>query len=149
MDATLQALGDLLVKAIPTVLFFIGLTFYLKKVYFQPMARIFEERRKETEGVRELARRAFEAAEKRTSEFEHALQMARAELHQEHEALRRRWAEEQEQQIAQVRAEAARQIEEAKKQVAQEVERAQAELNAKVPVLSDQIVSSLLRRRAA
>lgn len=51
MDATLQALGDLLVKAIPTVLFFIGLTFYLKKVYFQPMARIFEERRKETEGA--------------------------------------------------------------------------------------------------
>ena len=149
MDATLQALGDLLIKAIPTVLFFIGLTFYLKKVYFQPMARIFEERRKETEGVRELAKRAFEAAEKRTSEFEHALQMARAELHQEHEALRRRWTEEQAQRIAQERAEAVRQIELAKQQIGQEVERAQAELNAKVPVLSDQIVSSLLRRRAA
>ncbi len=149
MEATLQALGDLLVKAIPTILLFIVLTLYLKAVLFKPLAKIFEERRKATEGVRELAQRAFEAAEQKSSEFERALQMARAELHQEHEALRRRWVEEQEQEIAKARAEADRQIEEAKQQIAQEAESAQAELNANVELLGKQIVSSLLRRRAA
>jgi F-type H+-transporting ATPase subunit b len=149
MEATLHALGDLLVKAIPTVLFFIFLTFYLKAVLFKPLAKIFEERRKATEGVRELAQRAFEAADKKTAEFEHALQMARTELHQEREALRRRWTEEQEQEIAKARAEAERQIEDAKRQIAQEVEKAQAELDARVDTLSQDIVSSLLRRRAA
>ncbi len=149
MEATLQALGDLLVKAIPTVVFFVVLTFYLRAVLFRPLAKIFEERRKATEGVRELAQRAFEAAEKKSSEFEHALQMARAELHQEHEALRRRWTEEQEQEIAKARAEADHKIEEAKHQITQEAERAQADLNANVELLGQQIVSSLLRRRAA
>jgi F-type H+-transporting ATPase subunit b len=149
MEATLHALGDLLVKAIPTVLLFIFLTFYLKAVLFKPLAKIFEERRKATEGVRDLAQRAFEAADKKTAEFEHALQMARAELHQEREALRRRWTEEQEQQIAEARAEAERQIEQAKHQIAQEVAKAQAELDASVETLSNEIVGSLLRRRAA
>jgi len=149
MEATLNALGDLLVKAIPTVIFFIILTVYLKAVLFRPLAKIFEERRKATEGVRELAQRAFEAAEKKNSEFEHALQIARAELHREREAMRRRWTEEQEQEIAKARAEAERQIEEAKRQIAQEVEKAQSELDAKVEDLSKDIVSSVLRRRAA
>src|ERR1700761_6183654 len=97
MDATLHALADLLIKAIPTGLFFIFLGVYLQKVFFKPMARILEERRKQTEGVRELAQRAFEAAEKKTSEFEHALQLARAEIHQEHEKLRQQWIQEQSQ----------------------------------------------------
>lgn len=149
MDETLRALGDLLVKAVPTILFFIVLTLYLRAVLFRPLARILEERRKATEGVRDLAQRAFEAADRKTSEFEHALQMARAELHQEHEALRRRWTEEQEQEVAKARAEADRQIEEAKSQIAHEVERAQADLNANVELLSRQMVSSLLKRRAA
>ena len=149
MEATLNALGDLLVKAIPTVIFFIILTVYLKAVLFRPLAKIFEERRKATEGVRELAQRAFEAADKKSSEFEHALQIARAELHREREAMRRRWTEQQEQEIAKARAEAERQIEEAKRQIAEEVQKAQSQLDANVEDLSTHIVSSVLRRRAA
>ena len=91
MKTTLEALGDLLIKGIPTILFFIILTAYLKRVFFKPLARILDERKKATEGVRELAQRAFEAAEKKSSEFERALQMARAEIHEEHESLRRTW----------------------------------------------------------
>jgi F-type H+-transporting ATPase subunit b len=149
MDATLHALGDLLVKAIPTAVFFIVLAFYLQKVFFQPMARILDERRKQTEGVRELAQRALEAAEKKTSEFEHALQLARAGLHQEHEKFRQQWIQEQTKRIAEVRAEADRQIEEAKQQIAAEVRKAEADVAATVDALSEQIVNSLLRRRAA
>ncbi len=149
MDATLHALGDLLLKAVPTVIFFVLLTVYLKHIFFKPLARILDERKKATEGVRELAQRAFEAAEKKSSEFEQALQLARADLHKEHEALRRKWTEEQAEEIAKARTEADREIEEAKHRIAEETKRAEAELSASVDSLSQQIVTSLLRRRAA
>ena len=149
MDATLHALADLLIKAIPTIAFFIFLTIYLKQVFFKPMARILEERRKATEGVRELAQKAFEAADKRTSEFEHALQIARAQIHQEHEALRRRWADEQAEQLAKARAEADQRIQAAKRDIAEQVERAQGQLDSQIGMLSEQIARTVLERRAA
>lgn len=149
MDSTLKALGDLLVQAVPTIVFFIILTVYLKYVFFKPLAKILEQRREATEGVRELARRAFEAADRKNSEFEHALQIARSQLHQEHEALRRQWSDEQAEIVAKARAEADQKIQAARQQIALEVERAEAELEAKVARLSDQIVQSLTTRRAA
>lgn len=149
MEATLKALADLLLEAVPTIVFFLFLTWYLKRVFFRPVAAILDRRRQETEGVRELARRAFEAADKKQSEFEHALQLARGEIYQEHEELRRQWLEEQAQAIARARDEVDQQIAEAKKQIAAEAERAQTELDSKVESLSEGIVNSLLARRAA
>ncbi|MBV8069281.1 MAG: hypothetical protein JO270_05210 [Acidobacteriaceae bacterium] len=149
MDETLKALADLLLEAVPTIAFFVFLTLYLKYVFFRPMARIQEERRRQTEGVRELARRAFEEADKKTAEFERALQIARGQIHAEHEALRRQWSQEQAAAVARARAEADQQIQQARLQIAEEVERAQGELDANVSKLSDRIVDSLLARRAA
>lgn len=149
MEETLHALVGLLIKSIPTIIFFVLLTFYLQYVLFKPLAKILDERKKATEGVREIAQRAFEAADKKKSEFEHALQIVRAELHQEHEALRQKWAQEQAEAVAAARAQADRQIEDARHQIAQEVERAQAEMDTRVDQLSEQIVNSLLKRRAA
>ncbi len=149
MDATLRDLAELAIKAIPTIFFFVLLTVYLKRVYFKPIASILEERRKQTEGVRDLAQRAFEAADKKSSEFERAIQLARGEISQENEALRRQWSDEQAATIAQARAEAEKQVAEAKRQIAQEVEKAKADLSQSVENLSSQIVESLSRRRAA
>ncbi|MFL6353124.1 MAG: ATP synthase F0 subunit B [Bryobacteraceae bacterium] len=149
MEATLHGLADLLLKAVPTIIFFAFLTKYLKRVFFEPLARILDERKRATEGVRQLAQQAFAAADEKASEFQRALQLARAEIEQEHEALRRRWDDEQVETIQRARAEADQQILEAKQQIADEVERAQADLNAAVESLSDHIVSSVLRPRRA
>jgi F-type H+-transporting ATPase subunit b len=149
MEATLQGLADLLLKAVPTIIFFAILTVYLKHVFFKPLARILDERKKATEGVRQLAEQAFAAADQKASEFQHALQLARGEIEQEHEALRRKWNDEQVEAIRRARAEADQKILEAKQQIADEVQRAQAELDTTVESLSDQIVSSVVRRRAA
>jgi F-type H+-transporting ATPase subunit b len=149
MEATLQQLATLLLKAVPTIIFFALLTVYLKHVFFKPLAKILDERKKATEGVRELAQQAFAAADQKASEFQRALQLARAEMEQEHEALRRRWTDEQVETIQKARAEADQRILEAKQQIGDEVQRAQAELNATVEALSDRIVSSVMRRRAA
>jgi F-type H+-transporting ATPase subunit b len=149
MDPTLQDLVDLLLNAVPTVILFVILTVYLKYVFFRPLSKVLDERKKATEGVREIAERAFAEAERKTGEFEHALQLARQELYREHETLRQEWLKEQAEAIAQARAEADQQIRQAKEQIAQEARRAEAELAAQVEPMSERIIGSLLRRRAA
>jgi F0F1-type ATP synthase membrane subunit b/b' len=149
MDATLKALAALAVQAIPTVLFFIFLTHFLKRVYFHPVAKILEERRQQTEGVRELAQRAHEAANKKSSEFETAMQMVRSQLLQENEAQRRQWAEEQGQLVDAARRTGEQQVAAAKVDIARELEGAKADIAGAVEQLSSNIVDSLVKRRAA
>ncbi len=149
MDATLQALAALAVKAIPTVIFFIFLTHFLKRVYFLPVAKIMEERRKQTEGMKDLAQRAHEAADQKSSEFETAIQMVRSQILQENEARRREWAEEQGKLIDDARAAAEKQVAAAKLSINGELEAAKADIAGTVEQLSSQIENSLLKRRAA
>lgn len=149
MDATLHQLADLLIEAIPTILFFILLTVFLKRFYFKPIARVLEERRRATEGARELARQAFEAADQKTSEFERALQLARNQIHQENEAMRREWEKEQAELLAGARAEAEARVQQARAEIAAESERARKDLDAQVETLSGQIIMAVSRRRAA
>jgi F0F1-type ATP synthase membrane subunit b/b' len=149
MDATLKALAALAVKAIPTVVFFIFLTHFLKRVYFQPVARIMEERRQQTEGMRELAQRAHQAADKKTSEFDEAIKLVRTQILQENEVQRRQWAEEQGQLVDQARLAAEKQVADAKLEIARELETAKSDIGSQVDRLSAQIVDSLLKRRAA
>ena len=149
MESTLKSLADLLVQAVPTILFFIFLTAYLNAMLFKPLARIMEERRRATEGARELAQQAFESADRKVSEFEHALQLARNQIYQENETLRRQWSEEQQEELAQVRAEAERAIADARVSIAKETSDAQQQLDQGVQDLSNRIVDSLLQRRAA
>lgn len=149
MEATLKALADLLLEAVPTIVFFLFLTWYLARVFFKPLAVILEERRKATEGVRALAQQAEEAADKRQTEFERALQLARGEIYQEQEKLRRQWAAEQAEAVAQARAEVDKQIEDSKRQIAGEVQQAQSELDSRIEALSEAIVNALVERKAA
>jgi len=149
MDATLKALAALALEAIPTVLFFIFLTHYLKRIYFLPVAKIMEERRRQTEGMRELAKRAHEAADKRGYEFESAIMMVRAQILQENEAQRRQWAEDQAKLVAEARREAENRVAAAKVAIARELESAKVDIGPGVDRLSSQIVESLLKRRAA
>lgn len=149
MDATLQALAALAIKAIPTVIFFIFLTHFLKRVYFLPVAKILEERRKQTEGMKELAQKAHEAADKKSSEFETAIQMVRSQILQENEAKRRKWAEEQAQLVAQARSTSEEKVAAEKLVVARELDAAKSAIGPTVNQLSGQIVDALMKRRAA
>ncbi len=149
MEATLQALAALLIKSIPTIILFSFLIIYLQFTYFAPVAKILKERREKTDGVRELAQRAFESAEKKQSEFERALQIAREEINQQHDALRRQWAHEQSEALAKGRAEAEAKVLAARGAIAAEVEQAEAAMDMKVEELSTSIVELLAGRRAA
>ncbi len=149
MESTLHSLATLLVQAIPTIIFFLFLTVFLNATLFKPLGRVLEERRRSTEGTRALAEQAFAAADKRASEFEHALQLARGEIYAENEARRRQWAEEQAKELERARAEAERSVNEARQAIGQEMSAAQAELDSQVHALSERIIDTLLHRRAA
>jgi F-type H+-transporting ATPase subunit b len=149
MSSTLQALVDLLIRSVPTIIFFIVLTYYLKYMFFRPLQKVLDERRKATEGVRGLASEANEAADRQLSEFEQALQHARNEIYKYNDDLRRQWNEEQLVLLDQARAEAAEKLKAAKQLINEELEQAEAELSASIEPLSEEIVQTLLRRRAA
>jgi F-type H+-transporting ATPase subunit b len=149
MDATLQALAALLFQSIPTIVFFVFLAVYLKYIFFKPMERLLEQRRKETEGVRDIAKQAFEEADKKTSEFDRAIQLARIEIAKENEVVRRRWIDEQAEIVADARADAAKHLERAKLRTAQEIEQAKSDMDTSIDGLSTQIVETLVRRSAA
>ena len=148
MDRTVQDLVDLLLNAVPTLVFFLFLIVYLNYVFFRPLAKILDQRKRETEGVRNLAQQAFESADKKTAEFELALQHARAEIHKHNEQLRQEMLKEQTDAIADARAEAERRIEEAKQEISQEIGQVEAELASKVETMANRIMDSVLRRAA-
>ena len=78
MQETLQALGGILLKAIPTVILLIILHFYLKAVLFGPLDRMMQKRRELTEGARKIAEDSLAAAARKADEYEAKLRDARA-----------------------------------------------------------------------
>jgi F-type H+-transporting ATPase subunit b len=149
MSSTLQALVDLLIRSVPTIIFFIVLTYYLKYMFFRPLQKVLDERRKATEGARGLASEANEAADRQLSEFEQALQRARADIYKNNDELRGEWNEEQLALLDKARDEAAEKLQAAKQLIDEELKQAEAELSTTIEPLSREIVEMLLRRRAA
>jgi len=149
MDPTLQKLVELLIKAVPTILIFIALTVYLRVIFFKPLQAVMDERRRQTEGARQLAEKAFAAADQKTAAFEQALQAARVELQKEQEAMRQKWLAEQSETVARARAEADARLKQARTEIAAEADRVKAQLEGDAVALAEQILTRLLGRRAA
>ena len=149
MDDTLRALGEILLKAVPTFLLVVFLHFYLKKMFFQPMERVLRERFEATEGARKLAEQALARAAARTAEYEAAIRAARSEIYQGQEQFYKQLQESQSAQIAAARQSAEAAIHEAKAQLARDVEAAKLALAYSTEMLAAEIADSLLRGNAA
>lgn len=149
MDAILQALGGLLLKAVPTFVLVVLLTIYLKHVFFKPLARVLDERYRATEGARKLAQESLERASAKTAEYEEAMRRARAEVYQAQDEMRRRLAAERAEQVAQARARAEQAVGEARAQLAADADQARRSLAAEADSLAAQIADAVLSRRPA
>ena len=149
MEDTLQALGGILLRAIPTFLLVIALHFYLKSVFFRPLERVLSARFEATEGARQLAEQSLAKAAARAAEHEAAIRAARAELYQEQEQWRRSLEEERSHALNAARKNVEAGIDEAKAQIAAEVDEAKRSMAADSERLANQIADSILRRRAA
>jgi F-type H+-transporting ATPase subunit b len=146
MEATLHALGGILLRAIPTFLLVFLLHLYLKHMFFKPLEKVLHARYEATEGARQRAAESLRQAAAKTAEYEAAMRAARAEVYQSQEQLHRRLQEEQAAQVHAARARAEAAVREAKAQLAAEVAQAQQALAAQSEVLAGQIADAILNR---
>jgi len=148
MEQTLQALGGILLKAIPTVILLLILHAYLRAVLFAPLEKMLKQRDELTIGARKAADQSLAAAEAKAEEYEGKLREARAIVYKEQEDTRRRWLEDQTAQVAQSRVSAETAVKKAKEELAVEAASARDSLAATSSTLADQIATSLLAGRA-
>lgn len=149
MEETLQALGGILLKAIPTIILLIVLHFYLKAVLFGPLDRVIRKRRELTEGARKVAEDSLAAASRKADEYEAKLRDARAVVYKEQEELRKRWLEEQSNEVTQFRARMEASVKAAREALAGEADAARKSLQDSSAAVADQIVTMVLGRRSA
>jgi F-type H+-transporting ATPase subunit b len=149
MDAMLQALGRILLGAVPTFLLVIFLHFYLKSMFFKPLEKVLHQRYEATEGARKLAQQSLEQAAAKTASYENQLRAAKAEMYQAQEQLHKQLQEREAAAVAEARQHADAAIKLAKTQLASDVEAAKASLAADSDSLANQIAESILRRNAA
>lgn len=148
MDEVLRSLGGLLLNAIPTFLLIIVLHFYLKRVYFRPMARVLSERYDATEGARKLAEESLQKAAAKATEYETALRAARTEIYHEQEEFRQALRQDHERAVQDARQRAEAMVKAASRDLAAELENAKRSLAGRTESLANDIVETVLHRRA-
>lgn len=148
MEATLHALGEIVLKGLPTFFLLILLHFYLKRTFFAPLEKVLAERYEATTGARKQAEGAIAKAEAKAKEYEEAIRAARSDVYKENEALRKQWRDQQSSVLAEARAKADAAIAKAKAELAVDVQAAKAGLQAESERIADGIAAAILRRTA-
>jgi F-type H+-transporting ATPase subunit b len=147
MQQTLQALGGILIKAIPTAIFLVFLHFFFRSMLFGPLRKVLKQREELTAGARRAAEASLAAADRKTEEYETKLREARAEVYREQEETRRRWLADQADQVAQARSSTEAAVAQAKFEIASEAAGARQNLFETSAPLADQIATAVLGRR--
>ena len=148
MEATLHALGEIVLKGLPTFFLLILLHFYLKRTFFAPLEKVLAERYEATTGARKQAESAIAKAEAKAKEYEEAIRAARSEVYKENEVLRKQWRDQQAGVLAETRAKSDAAIAAAKADLANEVQAARQGLQAETERIADEISAAILRRTA-
>src|SRR5215469_14959225 len=149
MDHTLQQLGGILLKAIPTVALLLIVHFYLKFMFFRPLQKVLAERKQATQGTKEKAELLLAKADQTQAAIEAALRKAREEIYQEQEEARKQWTNEQTARLDQARHQSHDLIHQAQTQLEADVDRAKKDLAETADALAEEIARTLLERKAA
>jgi F-type H+-transporting ATPase subunit b len=149
MASTLNQLGGLLLKAVPTLFLLLVVHFYLKRMFFRPMAEVLAKRRAATDGLRESAEAMRAKAAEKANVIEAQLREAREGIYREQEEARRRWTSDQDAQLEEARKQSRELIHQSKQQLDTEAAEAKGQLAATTDALAEQIARRLLERTAA
>jgi F-type H+-transporting ATPase subunit b len=149
MDATLHALGQVLLQGLPTFFLVIFLHFYLRSVFFKPLGKVLHDRKEATEGARKQAAESLERASSKAAAYEESIRAARSEIYQEQEVQRRKWRDEQTAQLSDARKQAEVMVKGAKAEITGQAEEARQSLAVGSQALASQITESILQRRAS
>ena len=148
MEQTFEALGGILVKAIPTVVIILFLHFYLKNVLFAPLRKVLKQRDEMTIGARKAAADSLASAERKARDYEDKLAQARSDVYKQQEETRKQWLQDQAGQTAAARARMEASVRQARDQISGETETACQNLHQTSEALADQIATRILTRSA-
>jgi len=149
MESTLHDLGQLLLKAIPTIFLLVVVHFYLKAMFFRPMADVLAKRRAATEGLRESAEAMRAKAAENIKFIEGQLRQAREAIYQEQEEARKGWINDQTAQVEEARKQAHELIHQSEELLDAEAVAAKSQLAGIADALADEIAQTLLLKRTA
>ena len=148
MNDTLQALAGILLKGLPTFILFLLLHFYLRRIFFGPMAKVLRDRQEATVGAKRAAAESLRTAESKAVEFEQKIDEVRTQLSKEREATRKGWLDNQASRIAAAKVATDSKIAEGKSQIKQQVAAARQSLAGETSRLADEIATAVLGRSA-
>jgi len=146
MSDVFSQLGNLLLRAIPTVFLFASVWFAYRTILDGKLTEVLAERRERTEGAMEKARADIAAADARSAEYERRIREARAAMYTAQEARRRKQLEAKVAAVAEARKAAQARAQSAGEELNDELARAKAQLHAKVDSFVGQIVAKVLER---
>jgi F-type H+-transporting ATPase subunit b len=148
MEQVAGALGALVLRAVPTFVLVLLLYIFLKKVFFNPLEALVARRYSETEGASKAAGETMAVAERKTSEYQQALQEARAEVFRYLESERKRTLEECDRALGEARQDTEQRIEAGRQQLQADVEAARRLLQGESDELAESIVRLVLKLKA-
>jgi F0F1-type ATP synthase membrane subunit b/b' len=149
MESTLHDLGQLLLKAIPTLFLLLVVHFYLKSMFFRPMADVLAKRREATDGLRESAEAMRAKADGQVNSIEEQLRQAREAIYQEQEEARKGWIGDQTSQVEEARKQGHELIHQSEELLDAEAVGAKTQLSGTANALADEIAQTLLLKRKA
>jgi F0F1-type ATP synthase membrane subunit b/b' len=142
----LHQLGELFLKALPTVFIVLIFFVFLRWAFFRPIQKAMAEREARIEGARKEAE-AFEAAARQELDaYRDALRKARAEIYAEQEASRQAALDSRATLLKAMRSRAQEDVAAAKKRIAAEVAAAHEQVEREAPVLASNIARIILER---
>ncbi len=148
MDETLRQLGELLLRSIPTVFFFLFVYFGYRALVHKPLMKVLAERYAKTQGAIERARADIAAAEAKTAEYEQRLRESKLAVFKAQEARRLAALSVKSEILSKAREQANARIVEAKKAIEGEAQVAKSGLQGEAERMATEIIRVVLKPMA-
>ena len=148
METILRQVGELLVSAIPTVLFLLVVWAGYVFIVHGKLVQVLQQRHELTEGAVARARQEIATAEARTAEYEQKLRDARSAIFQLQQANRQRLLDQRNIALAELRKQTGETVKKARTALEQDILEAKASLEQQAGVLADKVIESVLRPAA-
>ena len=146
---SLNALGEILLGAIPTFLLVWVLYLYVTRVFYRPLQETLRKRHEATGGLRTAAEANGATAERKAAQYEESLRAARMDLYQQQEQERQKALERRAEVARRARQQAEEMVVRAKQEMQQDIEEAKRRLAAESETIARSIVRAILEPAAS